>query len=294
MAYITALLLLTQGVALIWYLSARSDEKLDPTPVAAALIFGGLVTLVVPIIRDPLLHLLRLPDVSPQHLSFGLLGGTLIAASLEEIAKFAPLAILFARKHYIHKISEGVTYFALAGVGFAFVENLGYAGILGGGHEVGISISRLLVTLCLHPGTVAIIGYYFARAQLGDGSNKKVIAALVAMSLAHTAYNLGATSSAMYVSLPISLVLTVGIGIFLGRAVQDDWEIGLSDKVKCLNCGTLNPADSRYCSHCAKPISPPSPQAEAAQPNTQVTTPDQLWRIGLDASDSDEPTLPKS
>lgn len=135
---------------------------------------------------------------------------SLKVAVIEELAKCLPLAIFIYRKKYFNEHTDGVMYFAIAGLAFGLVENILYT--LQFGAEVGVA--RLILTPLFHAATTGLIGSALIKVKLDRTSPFRFLATLLAVILLHALYDFGVLSG-----LPIfiagSVLLTFGLGVAL-------------------------------------------------------------------------------
>src|SRR5665213_730509 len=150
--------------------------------------------------------LIPLKDLTP-----GASLGILLVASLgvgiiEEAAKFIPLSLFLYPKRYFNEHTDGVIYFALAGLGFGLPENILYT-IQYGAKTGGI---RLLLTPFFHAAITGLLGYYLIKRKLARRSPLTVGLALLGMMVLHGLYDFGLSSgSTLYAA--IALLITLGM-----------------------------------------------------------------------------------
>jgi len=173
---------------------------------------------------------------------------------IEELAKCLPLALIIYHKRYFNEHTDGVVYFALAGLGFGLVENLLYTA----GFGAGVGIARLILTPLFHAATTAMIGYALVKVKLDKASKWSAVGMVVAVILIHALYDFGVLSG-IAIFIIASIVLTFGLGVnlfvMLRRARYQDQQKGLSavgNNSFCRNCGHPNPKHHLYCTQCGK------------------------------------------
>jgi RsiW-degrading membrane proteinase PrsW (M82 family) len=182
------------------------------------------------------------------------MAATLTVGVIEEGCKFLPLALVLYKKSYFNEHTDGVIYFALAGLGFGLPENILYT--LQFGAKTGAV--RLLMTPFLHAATTGLIGYWLIKCKLARRSPLIVGVPLLGMMVLHGLYDFGLSSgSALYAagSLMITLGVTAGLFIAFLHAQERDQELGLSavgHNNFCRSCGYANPHNYLYCTHCGK------------------------------------------
>lgn len=112
-----------------------------------------------------------------------------IAPLVEEAAK--GLGIAFIRDEDPER-HDGYIYGAAAGLGFAFVENLYYAGatflIAGQDAAFAVALFRGIATVCLHGAATAYTGYGLWRLKYGGNPFPLLVCFPLAVAL-HAAYN---------------------------------------------------------------------------------------------------------
>jgi RsiW-degrading membrane proteinase PrsW (M82 family) len=247
------------GLALVWFLTSHDRGAKEPDGALwAAFGFGGIAVALTILIQLPLV-ILEVPGFGEQKEGLPLnvlLGSVLIAATVEEIAKFVPLALYVRHKSYFNEVTDGPIYFALAGLGFGVLENFLYT-IRGGD---GVGLMRTILVMFLHPATAAIAGFYFSRAKLRRESVARTILAVMAVSLLHAIYNSGIYLSkgfpwAFMATLAISMLLNGGLFWYYLRAGEIDRGLGLSSEGSnrfCRHCGNSNLGRMLYCQRCGQ------------------------------------------
>lgn len=112
-----------------------------------------------------------------------------LAPLVEETLKALGIAFIHDKDPERH---DGYIYGAAAGLGFAFTENLYYAGVVYvlGGVEAAIAtaIFRAIATVSLHAATSALVGYALWRLKYGSNPFPMLLYLPVAVAL-HAAYN---------------------------------------------------------------------------------------------------------
>jgi len=174
--------------------------------------------------------------------------------AIEELCKAVPLALYLYRKRYFNEHTDGVIYFALAGLGFGLPENVLYT--LSYGARAGLA--RIILTPLFHAATTAIIGYMLARVKIGKQPVYKLVLAIIGVVLLHSLYDFGLLSGNGVLAL-LSIALTAGLTASLFmlfiKAKHLDEAMGLSsvgNNSFCRSCGQPNPKHNLYCSRCGK------------------------------------------
>lgn len=234
------------------FLVKRDQGEREPIGALWVAFGFGWLAIVLAVV----LSLLFLPDIdleAPQTLAtyaFTMLG----VGVIEELCKCLPLMWFIWNKRYFNEHTDGVIYFALAGMGFGLPENILYTLTEG----TGAGIGRLFMTPVFHAAITGLIGYAFIRCKLDGISKARFVAVIAAAISIHGLYNFGLVSAIplfFLLSIMITLALTVGIFLLYARAKSLDQLTGLSvvgSNTFCRSCGHPNPKHRLYCTHCGK------------------------------------------
>ncbi len=228
-------------------------DKGEREPVGALWTAFGLGALGVVLAGG--LEYVLLPDIFAEAQTLATLAWVSLGIGIiEELCKFLPLLWFLYRKRYFNEHTDGVMYFALAGLGFGLPENIFYA--LQYGAETGGA--RIIMTPLFHAATTGLIGYAISRHKI-DGTPKRRVAYMVAAVIGlHALYDFGLFSmvpTLVVLSVMITLGLGVGLFLLLIHARSLDQLKGLSVVGRnnfCRSCGQANPKHNLYCSHCGK------------------------------------------
>lgn len=238
-------------IGLVWYLLTHDHGHHEPVGalwIAAAL--GCLAAVVAGLLEGVILGQ---QTILPGYNSMGsLVWMAVVVGVLEEGFKFVPLALFLYPKRYFSEHTDGVIYFAIAGLGFGLPENILYT--LQYGAKVGLV--RIVLTPFFHAATTALVGYYLAKAKIEKRSKGQVVAALVGAILLHGMYDFGLMSG-MKVFVVLSFMVTLGTstGLFLFFMRANELDKAMIEPEEgerfCTACGQPN-TDSRnlYCVHC--------------------------------------------
>jgi RsiW-degrading membrane proteinase PrsW (M82 family) len=248
-AIIITFLALAGGFA--WYLVKRDQGEHEP--IGALWMAFGLGCLGLLVAAG--LELLVLPDVTAPQTGLVTLGWAALAIGIiEESCKLLPVLIFLYHKRYFNEHTDGVIYFALAGLGFGLPENIMYTFQFG----AKTGVARLLMTPLFHAATTGLIGYAIARHKLDRTAMLQVYGALACVIGVHALYDFGLFSRIpIFVLLSVMIALALGAGLFLLylHARSLDQQQGLSavgHNSFCRSCGHANPKHNLYCSHCGK------------------------------------------
>jgi len=98
----------------------------------------------------------------------GLAEAFLTAAMPEELAKLLVVLLYSARHRAFDEPMDGVVYGALAGLGFATLENLLY--VFSGG--LGLAVLRAVTAVPMHACCGALVGHYVAQRRFSSHSGR--------------------------------------------------------------------------------------------------------------------------
>lgn len=219
----------------------------------ASLGFGALGILPAIVLESLLLPEGVISDVNEPSLAILFIGAMGIGI-IEELCKFVPLGLFIFKKRYFNEHTDGILYFALAGIGFGLPESILYTLQYGS----GTGIVRLILVPFFHSATTAYVGYSLARIKLRGGTRQAVLPTLLAMMVLHGLYDFGLMSKIPVLvigSMLIGFGFTVALFVFGYRAKLDDQRVGLSvvgSNNFCRSCGEPNPRRLLYCRRCGK------------------------------------------
>jgi RsiW-degrading membrane proteinase PrsW (M82 family) len=252
MLLIILLTFLAIAGGLAWFLISHDHGKKEPIlALWFAFGMGALGALAA--------YFIETKFISSGSLAVGTAKGTLLSATMtvaviEESCKFLPLALLIYKRDFFNEHTDGVIYFALAGLGFGLPENILYT--IQGGTQTGMT--RLFLTPVFHAAITGMVGYFLARQKLAHRSPFLVIIPFICAIVIHGIYDFGLLSGdQMYMLLSITITLCLSGNLFLlfSRATDHDQDLGLSvvgHNSFCRSCGWPNPRHHLYCVHCGK------------------------------------------
>lgn len=250
--YALLLVFIAVSVALAWYLITHDRGQKEPIYalwVAAGL--GAAGAFAAGFIETKVIGDIDLLSGTPStHLLIAALGVGII----EETCKFVPLAIWLYGKRYFNEHTDGVIYFALAGLGFGLPENILYT--MQFGAKTGLA--RLVLTPLFHAATTGLVGYYLIKLKLARKPVAYIGLALGLAALLHGLYDFGLLSGRpIYQTMSILITLCLSMGLFMLflRSTEEDQDEGLSTVGRnafCRTCGWANPHHHLYCTHCGK------------------------------------------
>jgi|JI6StandDraft_1071083.scaffolds.fasta_scaffold02392_15 RsiW-degrading membrane proteinase PrsW (M82 family) len=238
---------------LAYYLLEKDKGEREPTGALwAAFGFGALALIPTGILEYFFTSdsLLEAAHTMPQGMIFR---EAMLVGIIEEACKFLPLAVFIYKKRYFNEHTDGIIYFALAGLGFGLPENIMYTLSYG-----GEALGRLVLTPFFHAATTAFVGYYLIRCKVRKRPLFTVAVALAAMMILHGLYDFGLMSGVSAYAIG-SLAITISLSVFIfavsGHAKTRDQKMGLSvvgHNVFCRSCGFPNPKRHLYCTRCGR------------------------------------------
>ena len=189
-------------------------------------------------------------------LSIGMLATFLGVGIIEECCKFIPLALILWRKAYFNEHTDGIIFFALAGLGFGLPENIMYTATYG----AGAGWMRLILTPFFHAATTAMAGYFLAKSKVEHRSLWLPVVALAGVAVLHGLYDAGMVSGNLLfvmASLMITAGMTAMLFVLFMRAGELDADQGLLPAPAvgpafCRHCGQPNPNHTVHCTHCGQ------------------------------------------
>ncbi|MEO8785252.1 MAG: PrsW family glutamic-type intramembrane protease [Candidatus Saccharimonadales bacterium] len=240
-----------------WYLISHDRGAKEPVSgLWIAVGFGVLAAAVAGVAES-----IIIPGHYLSHPSSGtplqLLAVAMAIGVVEESFKFIPLALYLYHKSFFNEHTDGIIYFALAGLGFGLPENILYAFSFG----AKSGLMRVIMTPIFHSTTTALVGYFLIRAKLGHRKPIALVStALLAAIFLHGLYDFGllvAGQIPLFALLSVILTgaLTICFFWLYKKATQQDQALGISSQGAndfCRHCGTANPEHNLYCSHCGK------------------------------------------
>jgi RsiW-degrading membrane proteinase PrsW (M82 family) len=240
------------AAALAWFLVSHDHGSKEPIlALWMAFGMGALGALAAYFIENRFLSTNSLAAGVPKE---SLLGTTMIIGVIEESCKFIPLALVLYGRRFFNEHTDGVIYFALAGLGFGLPENIIYT--LQGGTQTGWT--RIFLTPLFHAAITGMVGYFLAKQKIGHRSPLLVIIPFACAIVLHGFYDFGLLSGVpIYTMLSVLITLCISGNLFylFSKATDYDQDLGLSvvgHNSFCRSCGWPNPEHHLYCVHCGK------------------------------------------
>lgn len=251
--FIVVIIFILIAGGLTWFFLSHHSEK---EPVTALWTAAGLG--LVGVVGAALIEGLVIPNHVISNPGSQPLGVLLLAALgvgvIEESLKFGPLALFIYKKNYFNQYSDGVIYFAIAGLGFGIPENILYSLQFG----AGTGLTRIILTPLFHAATTGMVGFFLAKSKVEHKSLALPALALVGAMVAHGLYDFGLMSGRT-VLVVMSLMITAGMTTLLfvlfmlsNEKDKDKGLSALSSNNFCKMCGFPNAAHTAYCMHCGQ------------------------------------------
>lgn len=250
--YLLIILFISLAVGIvIFMLKSDRGEKKPILDLWLAVGFGFIAAIAAAFIEKALIPLNDTKVGAP-------LGTMLISflgvGVIEETLKFLPLAIFIYSKKYFNEHTDGIIYFALAGLGFGLPENILYTMQYGASAGLG----RLILTPFFHAAITSMVGYFLIKSKLNKKNPLTIWPILLMAIVLHGLYDFGLSSNNnlfIFISVTITLALTANFFNLFFRAQDKDEDMGLAavgHNSYCRSCGYVNPEHYIYCTHCGK------------------------------------------
>ncbi|MEK9159854.1 MAG: PrsW family intramembrane metalloprotease [Patescibacteria group bacterium] len=170
-----AMVLLAATPAVIWSVVLFKGRKTSRWPLLLAFFLGTLTVLPLILIYDylwvkfPQLNVYNAIDSNITEVHIAAIASLVVVGILEELAKSGVVRFIGKTRIGIQTINDAVKYSILAGLGFAFTENIFYfrdawqqGGVIG---LLPVMIFRSLFTVCAHMVFSGIYGYFYGISK---------------------------------------------------------------------------------------------------------------------------------
>jgi RsiW-degrading membrane proteinase PrsW (M82 family) len=148
---------------LLWLLLFYVQDAREPEPLGYVLRAAGAGAVLGAAFALPLGRALAPAAAFP---STGVvLGGLLLAAAVQEFAKFLAVRYTVFESSEFDEVADGVTYGTAAGLGLAAVLNV-HLVVAGAGVDPVPATLRIVVTALAHATFGGVLGYFLGRAKL--------------------------------------------------------------------------------------------------------------------------------
>lgn len=216
-----------------WFVNWLDQHEKEPWwLLALAFVWGAIPAIIIALIAQIVLDIPTTWVFSGEGLVYEVVGGSVWAPLTEEVAKGLGLVlILLIARREVDDVLDGIVYGAMAGLGFAFTENLFYFGgalIEGGwGDWVFVVLLRTIPFGLNHAFFSGVMGAGLALAYLSRNPLVRICSLLggfVTAGIFHGLHNLGATlAGANCLTLFLSLIVDWGGILILGAVISLVW-----------------------------------------------------------------------
>ena len=147
----------------------------------------------------------------------------LAVSLIEELAKYFVAVLLILHSRYLRKLSDGIFYMIVIGLGFSLLEDAFFLV-----NPQTIAGYRLL-SFYVHSGTSAIIGYNMGRFHFDRASYYHLVWGLLGAISLHLAYNLTTyvydAPLSGYLTFCLAFYISLQIFILFRKAVIEEFHI---------------------------------------------------------------------
>ncbi|MBE7552374.1 MAG: PrsW family intramembrane metalloprotease [Anaerolineales bacterium] len=216
-----------------WFVDWLDQHEKEPWwLLALAFGWGAVPAIILALITQIVLDIPTTWVFSGEGLAYEVVGGSVWAPLTEELAKGLGLVLILLVAHReVDNVLDGIVYGAMAGLGFAFTENLFYFGgalIEGGwGNWAFVVLLRTIPFGLNHAFFSGVTGAGLALAYLSRNLLVRVcslVGGFVTSVIFHGLHNLGATlAGASCVTLCLSLIVDWGGILMLGVVIGLIW-----------------------------------------------------------------------
>lgn len=216
-----------------WFVNWLDQHEKEPWwLLALAFAWGAVPAVIIALIAQILLDIPTTWILPGEGLGYEIIGGSVWAPLTEEITKGLGIGLiwLIARRE-IDNVLDGIVYGAMAGLGFAFTENLFYFGGAliesGWGGWVFVVLLRTIPFGLNHAFFTGLTGLGLSLAYLNSQGLMKIVTGLgglIAAIVFHGLHNLGATLAAENcLSICLSFIINWAGIILLGVLIGMIW-----------------------------------------------------------------------
>lgn len=216
-----------------WFVDWLDQHEKEPWwLLALAFGWGAVPAIIIALIAQIVLDIPTTWVFAGEGLAYEVVGGSVWAPLTEELAKGLGLVLILLVAHReVDNVLDGIIYGAMAGLGFAFTENLFYFGgalIEGGwGNWAFVVLLRTIPFGLNHAFFSGVTGAGLALAYLSRNPLVRICSlagGFVTAVIFHGLHNLGATlAGANGLTLCLSLVVDWGGILMLGVVISLIW-----------------------------------------------------------------------
>ncbi len=244
------------GIAIWLYRYFARNERGSKEPVSElrkACFFGVLAVLFAGYINawhtpDSVFDTIELQPIAT------VFRAALLVGINEELLKFVPLAIYIRNRKNFNELTDGIVYFALAGMWFGVLENITYTLQYG----AGVGLMRAALMPFLHAAFTALAGIGLVRYKFVTKRVTTIFWWLGLAIAAHALYDF-----LLFYGAPITVISGIAFGLALNwslfymyrRMQRVDKTLGnaaVGENRFCRKCGYPNTKRYLYCLRCGK------------------------------------------
>ena len=209
--YVVLFAFILIGILMVLFFLVNDRGEKEPINALIIAILFGLVTFPAAGIIETLF--INSTYLNPQQSSYKqAFLAFMLVGFIEESLKIIPLAAYIYKQKFFNEHTDGIIYFALAGLGFGIPENIIYTFQYGARAGVG----RLMLTPIFHAATVAIVGYYLIQVKLNKRSWWSVVIALIGAILIHGVYDFSlSTDNPIMISIAVAITMSISSLLFI-------------------------------------------------------------------------------
>jgi RsiW-degrading membrane proteinase PrsW (M82 family) len=228
-----------------WFVDWLDRHEKEPWwLLALAFGWGAIPAIILALFAQIVLDIPTTWVFSSEGLAYEVVGGSVWAPLTEELAKGLGLVlILLVAQREVDNVLDGIVYGAMAGLGFAFTENLFYFGgalIEGGwGNWAFVVLLRTIPFGLNHAFFSGVLGAALALAYLSRNPLVRIcslVGGFFTAVIFHGLHNLGAVlAGTSCITLFLSLIVDWGGILVLGMVIGLIWRQEKSWIVRQLN-----------------------------------------------------------
>jgi protease PrsW len=176
-------LAIAPGIAIALFIFFRDKYEKEPFRLLRACFLFGMLSIIPAIIFELIAQLAGLDNMHGIALTFiyALIGVGLV----EEFSKFFFLRIYAYPKKEFNEPFDGIVYSVMIAMGFATLENIGYAL----SHGLGITLLRMFTAVPLHATCGIIMGFYVGLAKFRPRPGLFMATGIALATITHGVYD---------------------------------------------------------------------------------------------------------
>ena len=200
---------------LVFYI--REDTHPEPKPLLVVAFVLGIVSVgIVYVMQRSTVSLLSHSLDAPIQVIMGSYAFIICAAFIEEIVKFVSIRLLLHKNPVFDEPIDAMIYLVVAGLGFAFAENILYLRNFSDTafDVVNLAMLRFVSANLLHAVCSGMAGYFWAQGIVNKKSWRGIAVGILAAGGIPALYNVLTLASHNQLIVDISIVFILVVGIF--------------------------------------------------------------------------------